>query len=57
MCAAAFSAIAKTVALVLAETGDGMMDASATRSPVIPWTRSSGFTTDKSSVPTLQVPA
>lgn len=57
MGAAAFSTIAKTVALVLAETGDGMTDASATRSPVIPWTRSSGSTADRSSVPTLQVPA
>ena len=37
----------------------GITDASATRSPVIPWTRSSGSTTAPASVsaPIRQVPA
>jgi hypothetical protein len=54
---AARSAMANTVALVFPETGDGMMDASATRRREIPRTRSCGSTTARSSVPIRQVPA
>jgi len=57
MRAAARSAIAQTVALVFAETTDGITDASATRSPSSPRTRNSGSTTAMSSIPIRQVPA
>jgi hypothetical protein len=51
MSEAARSAIARTVAFVLAETGDGITEASATRRRSMPRTRRSGPTTACSSVP------
>jgi hypothetical protein len=50
---ATFSAIAITVALVLPRTIDGITDASTTRSPSVPKTRSFESTTR----PIAQVPA
>jgi hypothetical protein len=54
---AARSAMAYTVALVLDDTAEGMTEASTTRSPSIPRTRSSVSTTAVSSMPIRQVPA
>ena len=54
---AARSAIAYTVALVFAEMGEGMIEASATRSPLMPCTRRSVSTTASSSRPMRQVSA
>src|SRR6185437_14909390 len=58
MRSAARSAMASTVALVLADGMDGMTDASATRRPARPWTRSSRSTTApvSGSVPMRHVP-
>lgn len=53
---AAFSPIMMHAALVLPPTTDGMIAASATRSPSIPRTRSAGSTTARSSLPIRQVP-
>jgi len=53
---AARSAMAYTVALVLPETIDGMIELSAIQSPLMPCTRSSQSTTDMSSTPIRQVP-
>src|SRR5215217_1713543 len=44
-------------ALVLTETTSGMIDASATRSPSTPRTRSSGSTTASGPLPIRQLPA
>ena len=52
----AFSPIMIDGALVLPEVSVGMIEASATRSPSIPWTRSSLSTTAIGSAPILQVP-
>lgn len=54
--AAARSATANTVALVLAEGMIGITEASATRTPSTPLTRNAGSTTACSSVPMRQVP-
>ena len=43
---AAFSAIMIVAAFVLPRVIVGITDASATRSPSVPWTRSSGSTTE-----------
>ena len=53
---AAFSAIINVGALVLPEMMLGIIEASATRSPSNPRTRSRGSTTDISSMPILQEP-
>jgi hypothetical protein len=53
---AARSAMASTVALVLAEGIIGITEASAIRSPLTPLTRSAGSTTACSSVPMRRVP-
>ncbi|MCY1216284.1 hypothetical protein D9M72_281560 [compost metagenome] len=53
---AAFSPIMIAGALVLPPTSVGITEASATRSPSRPRTRSSGSTTAMSSIPILQVP-
>src|ERR1700712_3322228 len=53
---AARSPIMIAVACVLPRTMSGMIDVSAMWRPCIPWTRSSGSTTDASSVPERQVP-
>src|SRR6056297_1247549 len=54
--AAAFSPIMIAAALVFPVTMRGMIEASATRNPSIPWTRRRGTTTESSSTPILQVP-
>ena len=54
---AAFSPIITDGAFVLPVVTVGMIDASATRSPSMPRTRSSGSTTAEPSIPILQVPA
>lgn len=51
-----FSPIMMDGAFVLAFTIDGMIDASATRSPEMPCTLRAASTTDISSDPILQVP-
>ena len=53
---AAFSAIIIVGALVLPPITVGIIDASTTLKLLIPLTRSSGSTTDISSIPILQVP-
>jgi hypothetical protein len=53
---AAFSPMSIVAACVLPPTMSGMIDASATRRPSIPRTRSSGSTTASSSMPILHVP-
>ena len=52
----AFSPIMIDGALVLPDVSVGMMEASATRRPPIPWTRSWSSTTAIGSWPILQVP-
>ena len=52
----AFSPIMMAGALVLPEVMTGMIEASATRSPSMPWTRSLSSTTAIGSRPILQVP-
>ena len=52
---AARSPIIIAAALVLPETTVGMIEASATRRPLIPRTRNSGLTTAIASLPILQV--
>ena len=56
MNSAAFSPIMMAGALVLPLTITGMTDASATRSPAMPWTMSRASTTAIGSVPMRQVP-
>ena len=56
MRAAARSAIAITVALGFIEVIEGITEASATRRPSTPWTRSRGSTTARPSTPIRQVP-
>lgn len=51
-----FSPIMRLAALVFALTSRGMMDASMTRTPVTPRTRSSGSTTESGSEPMRHVP-
>ena len=51
-----FSPIMMVGALVLPLVSVGMMEASATRRPAMPWTRSSESTTAIVSAPILQVP-
>ena len=53
---AARSAMARTAALVLPETIDGITDASAIRRFSIPWTLSAASTTELPLVPILHVP-
>ena len=53
---AAFSPIMMAGALVLPEVSVGMIEASATRSPSMPRTRSRSSTTAMASWPILQVP-
>ena len=53
---AAFSPIMMEGALVLPEVRVGMIEASATRRPSMPWTRSRSSTTAIGSEPILQVP-
>jgi hypothetical protein len=53
---AAFSPIMIDGALVFPEVSVGMIEASATRRPWIPCTRSLGSTTAIASTPILQVP-
>jgi hypothetical protein len=53
---AAFSPIIIAGALVLPDVSVGMIEASATRRPAIPWTRSWASTTAIGSDPILQVP-
>ena len=53
---AAFSPIMMEGALVLPEVSVGMIEASATRRPSMPWTRSRSSTTAIGSEPILQVP-
>ena len=53
---AAFSPMSIVAACVLPPTMSGMIDASATRRPSMPRTRSSGSTTASSSMPILHVP-
>ena len=57
MRSAAFSPIIMQAALVLPDTNVGMIEASATRSPAMPWTRNCGSTTASASRPMRQVPA
>ena len=54
--AATFSPITIAGAFVLPLIKVGMMEASATRNPSTPRTRSAGSTTELSSMPILQVP-
>ena len=54
--AAARSAMASTVALVFAAGTEGITDASATRSPSTPRSRSVRSTTEAASAPNLHVP-
>jgi hypothetical protein len=53
---AAFSSIMIDGALVLPDVSVGMIEASATRRPAMPWTRSWASTTAIGSDPILQVP-
>ena len=53
---AAFSPIMIDGALVLPDVSVGMIEASATRRPAMPWTRSWASTTAIGSDPILQVP-
>src|SRR5204862_7095229 len=53
---AAFSPIIIDGALVLPDVSVGMIEASATRRPAMPWTRSCASTTAIGSDPILQVP-
>ena len=57
MNSAARSPIITVVVCVFAETIDGMIEASATRSPSTPRTRNWESTTARSSMPILQDPA
>ncbi len=53
---APFSAIITVGAFVLPEVMVGIMEASMTLNPLIPWTRKRSSTTAIGSVPILQVP-